>query len=282
MTELILKVGDSKEFTDGDIVHAMSPERILLTHAWHICHPKHAPRIGGQFRLIDGGSLARTFYELTHQYRFEWSGGRTRRVEIASEEVELTDASPKGHMFDGGAAGVVWYGGRKDFYGAAAAVWDAIEGETSSRRNDSFHTLYPWGTLDIRHYLVVRAEALTEAECHELTRRQWAVDGNGEPVFERLAERSDEVVEQRSGQRVDGAELPPDERKTWRRKKLAERGRFVQWRDLLGDLRESEANVTDRQRPVGTDRWEIHRGGLVGNSKDQAPQLKTIVQDRGL
>ena len=69
MAELALKVNAGANYADGDIIAAFNDRRIRCTHAQHICSVMNAG--GGIGVHRDSNHVAKDFFELTHQYRFE-------------------------------------------------------------------------------------------------------------------------------------------------------------------------------------------------------------------
>ncbi len=93
MAELVLKIGSrgtnlNRDYQDGDIMCAFNARRIRCVHAQHICHRKNAG--GGVGVHRDNNHVARDWFELTRQYRFERvSRTEIHRVTLATLDEEI-------------------------------------------------------------------------------------------------------------------------------------------------------------------------------------------------
>ncbi len=168
MAELALKIGTlgtnlSRDYQDGDILCAFNSRRIRCIHAQHICHRKLAG--GGVGVHRNDAHVARDWFELTHEFRFERvSGTEILRTTLADLTEELINGTPRlidgqmqhmdveayvrrrlahdRHKIFGTAGSEVWYGGDTDVSNAAMdLVWAAIETKTPLREVD--HTRFP-------------------------------------------------------------------------------------------------------------------------------------------
>lgn len=188
MAELALKISDSNDYKDGDIIAAFSRRRIRCTHAQHICHVKNAG--GGVRAPRDSSHVAKDFLEHTHQYRFERvSRTEVKRVTLATLDEVILDGTPKmidgqmqhmavqefierrlrhdRHAIFGTSALAVWYGGEKTFNHAKLdLVWNAIETKTVNREVD--FDLWPVGAQDLKSHLFLPCDDFDESTEQEL------------------------------------------------------------------------------------------------------------------
>lgn len=205
MAELMLKVGDKPravDWKDGDVICALSDNRIQCCHAAHICFEKNpATRKFAALTddlLLPDAHVSRDFLEAVCRWRFERiSSTEIDRVEISSGDRVRIDATPRlidgqlqhmhvprfierrkaalagsnstGLPMYGTAGSEVWYGGPQDYSPAAvSAVWDAIETKTPHRRTDAARQLWPAGRLDLQHHLLIRVDPFDEPVRHLL------------------------------------------------------------------------------------------------------------------
>lgn len=187
MAELLIKVAAGANYEDGDVLCAFNLRRIRCTHAHHICHRKFAD-------MRDPNSVARDFYEITHQYRFERvSRTEIKRVTLATMDEVVISNTPTlidgkmqhmdveeyvrrrlrhpNHKVFGEPGKEFWYGGRQDYSSAKVdLVWDAIELKTPNVRTDFVR--WPAGSQELKSHLFLpfkefsdeRAEALVAPE----------------------------------------------------------------------------------------------------------------------
>lgn len=257
MAEILLKITDGANYSDGDCLCAFNNRHIHCVHAQHICHLDAA---GFQPNgLRPNGSLPQRFREKTSQYRFNRiSETEVRRTEIATgvqeifgpESIDVREFLKRRkkhhrHAIFGVEGEEVWYGGRTDFSQVAVdAVWSEIESHSTNRRRNAEFGLWPMGRLDIRHHLAVRFADFTDDEAQGLVAPQLELDLNGDPVLD-----------------ADGREVV-----------IAKRNINVDWRnELLDDLGVTEAQVLNRDFPVGQD-VEVAPGQFRYESKSQRVQ----------
>lgn len=186
---LFLKIGTTAPdpaYQDGDIVTAVNRRRCREVHAQHICHPRAAAR--NSDGLIPLTHLSQDWFEATHQYRFE----RVSATQILQTNLLTTDATligptpnaegqyidvrmylarrkqiPENVLF-GTSGAEVWYGGRKNTSHAVLdTVWNAIETKTAFREIN--HMLWPAGTEELKHFLLIHVDDFDEATSTSLT-----------------------------------------------------------------------------------------------------------------
>lgn len=213
MVELVIKIGsvsaDPKSYQDGDILAAFNSRRIRCVHAMHICHPVNAG--GGGRAHRDSSHVARDFYELTHQYRFERiSRTEAKRINLTTlEEVVFDDRlkivngenfatdvplfierrlKHSQHAIFGTPGAEIWYGGKKDFSNAKLdLVWNAIEAKTAFREID--FSLWPAGTTDCQVHLFVTCDNFSDDEAENLTASEYNLKDPDNPVLVRKRSR---------------------------------------------------------------------------------------------
>lgn len=188
MAELAIKVGSNlgtQAYKDGDILCAFNSRRIRCTHAQHICDYRKIGRNGGG--LIVSSSVAKDFFDHTHQYKFQRiSKTEIKRITLSdmSEEALSDKPNVKGeqiaveefirrrkmrsdHYLFGNIGSEFWYGGRKDFSNAKMdLVWNAIETKTPLR--ESNHTLWPTGAQDLKVHLFLSVDDFDDSETENL------------------------------------------------------------------------------------------------------------------
>lgn len=263
---------DHPHYENGDIVCAFTDRRIQHQHAEAICHPWKAGLNADGLR--PAGSLSESALQVLKQYRFErvsttevrrinqWTGDEkvidgtpdadgehidVQEFLMRRKAARAPDGGPKAALF-GSEGSEVWYGGRTDKNQSATdAVWDHIETATDVTRTDEDMTLWPFGRLETRHFLAIRTKSMTEIEAREMVQPKWKRDSNGDLVYDE-----------------DGNKI-----------RLKKRKHYIVWRDLLGDLGVSEADVLDRTVEVGRSR-EVKINRTVRQSKTQPKQPKDI------
>ena len=173
--ELIVKVkseGSNPYYQDGDVVDAMSLERIHLAHAEMICHPSNFGFNTNGTR--DLNTLLHKFQEATHTYKFErLNSNDVRRTNLLTDEQDIlnTVANANGesinayqyisrrlknsrHKIFGPSGGEVWYGKmRNDASTFIPVVWNHIETESNNLKDN--HNNWPFTPLEKRHFVCI-------------------------------------------------------------------------------------------------------------------------------
>ena len=94
--ELIVKIksdGANPYYQDGDVVQAMSFDRIYLAHAEIICHPDNFGFNTNGTR--DLGTLLQKFQEATHVYKFERvNSNDVKRTNLLTSEEDILNTIP--------------------------------------------------------------------------------------------------------------------------------------------------------------------------------------------
>lgn len=243
MAELLLKIEPGAGYEDGDVLCAFNRRRIRQVHAEHVCKLDGFTREG----LRPAQSLAKEFRHATHQYLFRrvsettierhdlWAGTVDT---FGPESIDVREFLKRRLKHNAhGIFGVVgqefWYGGGIDMSNERLnVVWNAIQRDTPRMEAEDEFKLWPMGRLDIRHHLAVRVADFSDEEAAGLVAPQ--VDDKGQHV--------------------------------------AKRNIKVDWkRDILPDLGVTEADVLDREKPIGRD-IELPAGRMRYESKDQPVQ----------
>lgn len=286
MAELLIKIGDGANYTDGDVLCAFSDRHIACVHAQMICHKDRSQRNGSGW--IVRGELSETLLAETMQYRFERiSATEVRRVEQATNQSEIFGPShidvrqylvrrrkhAKNLIF-GEDGSEVWYGGRTDYtMPTVRKVWNKIERDTPNRLRDEKHSLWSMGRMDIRHHLAIRTVAITEKDVADFTEPQYEVDDNGNFVWD--LNDGDQVTESGTTTAIDS---PPDDRPGWQIAVASKRRQKIAIADILGDIAEAESDVRDAAKAIGQ---EINENGAMRyTSKVQPSQAKARINKK--
>ena len=244
--ELIVKIksdGANPRYQDGDVVSAMSFDRIHLAHAEMICHPNNFGFNTNGTR--DLNTLLEKFQQATHTYKFQRVGKRVRRTNLITGEEDMIGKTPNEngeaidvyqylvrrlksprHKIFGPAGHEVWYGKmRRDKENFLPAVWNHIETETDNLKED--HNNWPFTDLEKRHFI-----------CINTSGRQY--DGDS---FTRVELSGGTVVTRALPAAEDIPEDPPED---YNPIILAKRRWFVPYWDLTTELGSS---VDDLRNP---------------------------------
>lgn len=267
MAELLLKVGAGSGFEDGDVICAFSRRRIRSSHAERICHRRRGE--GGSGVLRPRGTLFEKWYELTHEFRNERvSPTEVLRTRLADGTIEVLGPKPNAkdeaidvrlylarrlawptHRIFGTPGSEVWYSGR--FSRARSvldAVWAEITNETGITEGVDWR-LWHFGRLEIRHFLALRAEELTNKEAEDLVEPLYETQG-GLWVWERSHPNGVPGDVQTSVSAEEPAAAHDEE--PWRKKVRRKARHRIAWEtDCLDDLQETAANVRDPRVKVG-------------------------------
>ena len=245
--ELIVKVksdGSNPYYQDGDVVEAMSLDRIYLAHAEMICHPDNFGFNANGTR--DLGTLLQKFQEATHIYKFErLNSNDVKRTNLLTSEEDTINTIPNAngetidvyqyisrrlknsnHKIFGLSGSEVWYGkARTDFEVLLPVAWNHIETESDNLQDN--HNNWPFTDLEKRHFI-----------CINTSGRNY--DGDS---FTRV-ELSGDTVTTRSMPVLEDSE---DDEQTM----LAKRKWFVPYWDLSSELGNSVDDL--RNKDLGCD-----------------------------
>lgn len=204
-TDVMVKVGNSASFQNGDIMAVMTSRRILDVHASHVVHPRNMPRT--EHGTVAPNSLLEYYLEATKEYKFERiSDKEVRRTNLWTSAVDtfsdVPNASgeridvplyierrlalkPNQNLIFGNAGSEYWYGGNDRKTDAIMDdIWDEIERVSSNERSFDF----PFTEKEKQKYLLVKVNDLTDAEAGEMVAPLLNLDGE---VVERREHKID-------------------------------------------------------------------------------------------
>lgn len=172
MAEIILKVGDTPTYQDGDILCAFTDRHISCCHAQNICNPKHAGFKANGLRDID--SLTFKMFSEFYQYKFirvsktevirfglqdasvETFSDKTEKQIHVGEYINRRINHPT-HLIFGELGGEIWFGGRSDFSQSKIdSLWNHITEKTGKLKEA--YNLWPCGTKDIIDHFAVKLD----------------------------------------------------------------------------------------------------------------------------
>ena len=172
--ELIVKIkssGPNPRYQDGDVVEAMSLDRIHLTHAEMICNPNNFGFNTNGTR--DLNTLLQKFEEATRTNKFQRSGKTVIRTNLITGEQDILSDTPnengehiyvdqfisqrlkhKRHKVFGPTGSEVWYGKmRSDAEVFIPVAWNHIETESDNLQSN--HNSWPFTDLEKRHFICI-------------------------------------------------------------------------------------------------------------------------------
>jgi len=244
--ELIVKiksVGSNQYYQDGDVVDAMSFDRIYLAHAEMICNSNNFGFNTNGTR--DLNSLLEKFEQSTKTYKFErLNSNDVRRTNLLTSEEDILNTIPNAdgesidaykyisrrlrnprHKIFGPSGGEIWYGKmRNDISTFTPVAWNHIETESDNLKDD--HGSWPFTDLEKRHFV-----------CINTSGRDY--DGDS---FTRV-ELSGGTVTERALPAVE--DLPEEISEDYEPVILAKRRWFVPYWDLASELGSSVDDLRD-------------------------------------
>jgi len=240
MAELLLKVGDSGRFKDGDIILAHNDARILDVHAQHICDPR--PVGFNRYGLRTKNGMVEKYLQETAVYRFERiSRTEVARVNLLTGQGDIVDDNPnmhgesifveafiarqtkfQNHMIFGSPGKEVWYGGRREINdGVIATVWNNIEENTKHRKAD--HRLWPMTEREKMVFLGVSVTDFDNARADELVAPKLKYGFN--PHIN--------IAELKKMKKKDAQNFLKEHQKTVEENTLHRRKQFVNYREIV-------------------------------------------------
>jgi hypothetical protein len=182
MANLLLKVGDSSGYDDGDILVAPNRKRIRCVHASHLCHTRLVPFNSDGYNSIV--PINQTFLSKTNQYRFDRvSQTEVLRTDLLDNTTELfSDTTEQyihvqefinhqkefpNHMIFGTEGNEFWYGKEISVdHDVWDDVWAKIEEEGAGREINFKH--FPFTEIEHKHFLPLTLDNdFTDEECNE-------------------------------------------------------------------------------------------------------------------
>ena len=245
--ELIVKIksdGANPYYQDGDVIDAMSLDRIHLVHAEMICHPKNFGF--NTFGKRDRNTLLEKFQQATHVYKFERvNSNDVKRTNLLTNEEDILNTTPNAngesinayqylirrlknpnHKIFGTGGREVWYGKmRNDAEVFIPVAWNHIETESDNLQSN--HNSWPFSDLEKRHFV-----------CINTSGRNY--DGDS---FTRVELSGDTVTERSLPATEDIPEDPPED---YSPVILAKRKWFVPYWDLSSELGTSVDDLRDK------------------------------------
>lgn len=242
--ELIVKIqsaGSIPSYQDGDVVQAMSLDRIYVAHAEMICNVSNFGFNTNGTR--DLNTLLEKFEQATKTYKFErLNSNDVRRTNLLTSEEDILNTIPNAdgeainaykyisrrlksprHKIFGPSGSEVWYGKmRGDAEVFIPVAWNHIETESDNLQSN--HNSWPFTDLEKRHFICINTSGR---------------DYTGES-FTRV-ELSGDTVDERA---VAVFEDPPEEiPEEYNPVMLAKRKWFVPYWDLSTELGNSVDNL---------------------------------------
>lgn len=195
MANLILKVNDESDYRDGDILVACNKNKILTTHAAHICRSKERDQQG-----IFISSLHQYWLESISEYKFErLSSIECRITRLADGQIKrfrsnefFTGFNGKPSIMDiplyvnrrlsngkkpmfGEKGKEVWYGGKTSVSeNSINLIWNRIEQESNFLRKN--HIKWPVGNQEVKSHFIISTSEFTDREQSLLTSPAFSED----------------------------------------------------------------------------------------------------------
>jgi hypothetical protein len=202
--ELIIKIGDSEgalDFKDGDVIHAFNDKRIQARHAESIIREKHRQDGRAGVRLPED-HLLKTYYEETHEFKFErldekvvrrtnlWTGVTETFSDIPNKNGKQMDVPlfikrrlrHERHSIFGSNGSEFWYGGRVRYRQSDVDdLWTEIEAKTSFLKSD--HTQWPFTDNELKAHLAITVSDMTDAKMREYENPKLDLTNPDNPVI---------------------------------------------------------------------------------------------------
>ena len=185
--ELVIKVGtvdDSQtSYKDGDIVDALSLDRILLSNANNICHVRNFD-IDTVSGLRPNDSLLMKFLEKKNTYKFERLNGRdVKRTNLLTLEEEILSSTPnekgeyinahayisrrltnQNHKVFGSNGNEIWYGSPRASIDLES-IWNDIETHTDNLKQNN--STWQFSEIEKKKFLILNCcKHVCEEEDH--------------------------------------------------------------------------------------------------------------------
>lgn len=257
MAEIILKIGSSQLWDDGDVVEAVNDKITSATHAEILADPR---KEGFNSSGLRPDGLGKTYLECVYQYKFERvSKTEVARTELDSsgltienstevfgpesinvEEFVLRRYRNSNHKLFGTRGSEVWYGGAtSSSQEVLDSVWDNVEYYTEKSRNSDEFKYFPLGSIDKKHFLAVPMLDFEDDAINEKKEPLWTIDQNGLYLWKK-------INEDLSFSELYSEDQPGDD---WERVSEKSRVRNVDWINQLEGL-VNPAEVLDAEVSV--------------------------------
>ena len=197
MAEIILKIGSSELWDDGDVVEAVNDRITSSTHIQILADPR---KEGFNSSGLRPDSLGKAYSDCMYQYRFERvSKTEAIRIELDNTGAAIADSdelfgpesinveefvfrryrNPKHRLF-GVRGAEIWYGGQfSSDLDAIDNAWTKIESYTDKTRTQDEFKYFPLGTLDKKHFLAVPMEDFVDEALAEKKEPLWKTNESG-------------------------------------------------------------------------------------------------------
>lgn len=206
MAEIILKIGDSALWEDGDVVEAVNNKTTSATHAEILSDPR---KEGFNSDGLRPSGLGKSYLDCVFQYRFERvSKTEITRTELDSsglaienstevfgadkinvEEFVLRRYRNPNHKLFGSRGREFWYGGAVSTdENSLSSAWDYIEYYTENLRESDEFKYFPLGSLDKKHFLAVPMVDFVDDAMTEKKEPLWRINDNGLYLWKRTNE----------------------------------------------------------------------------------------------
>lgn len=206
MAEIILKIGDSALWEDGDVVEAVNNKTTSATHAEILSDPR---KEGFNSDGLRPSGLGKSYLDCVFQYRFERvSKTEITRTELDSsglaienstevfgadkinvEEFVLRRYRNPNHKLFGSRGREFWYGGAVSTdENSLSSAWDYIEYYTENLRESDEFKYFPLGSLDKKHFLAVPMVDFVDDAMKEKKEPLWRINDNGLYLWKRTNE----------------------------------------------------------------------------------------------
>lgn len=245
MAEIILKIGNSSLWDDGDVVEAVNNKITSATHAEMLADPR---KEGFNSDGLRPTGLGKAYLDCIYQYRFE----RVSKTEVLRLELDNTgnDVLDSGEIFGSDQINVeefvlrrrrnpnhklfgsrgreVWYGGRAtNEEEATSHAWDQIESYTERSRNEDDFKYFPLGSVDKRHFLAVPMVDFVDEAMVEKKEPLWITNDNGLYLWKKTGDDLSQLE-------LYSLEKPQEE--GWEKVSVKNRVRNVDWKNILEGL----------------------------------------------
>ena len=244
MAELLLKIGDGANYQCGDVLCAFTEDRIADVAAQHLCKLSESDYNGSG--LVRVQSLAYALFRAKYTQRFERvsptevmkrTGSREKLIRIRGLRERIARMRKSNALLFGEDGNEIWFGGTQINAVNNARLWQEIKDKHGVDVLSQECQRWSFGSVEIRSHLAIRCESITDKQAESLAEPLYKTNDNGEYCW---------CKEDRMVYAMDCPE--PGFKKVCE----AKRRRQINWRRLLGDIGETEQQVFDMHRNVGS------------------------------